>query len=146
MSTIGNKRVIKNDIKRHLLKVGEFKQLDIDAWEEYSSNRITITEGEIYHVWCDDKQYWKDSILPSATPSGFFNALALIAGMRVKKTKCFCLCGAYNEKDSTGFSIGIDKTFITHNGYDELSFFPNDTKNFYKNNQGSITINIMRLK
>lgn len=140
------KNTTKNDIKRHLLKVGEVKQLNIDAWEEYSSNRITIRQEEIYHIWCDDKQRWKDSILPSASPSGFLNVLALIAGMRVKKTKCFCLCGVYNEKDSTAFSIGIDKTFTTTNGYDELSFFPNDTKNFYRNNKGSIIINIVRLK
>ena len=143
MKNMNNMKLSKPVI--HSIQVGENIVLKIIACEEYSSNRITITEGEIYHVWCDEKQRWKDSII-SSTPIGYFNLFALIAGMRVKKTKCFCLCGVFDKKDSTGFPIGMDKTFTIPNGCNELSFFPNDTKNFYGNNHGSININLMRLK
>lgn len=129
----------------HSIQVAESLTLELMACEEYSSNTITVAEGQSYHICCDEKQRWRDAIF-SSKPTGYFNPFALIAGMRVRKTKCFCLCGVYDKDDSTGFAIGINKTFIVPKECEQLSFFANDTKNYYKNNHGSIVINIIRLK
>ena len=59
----------------------------------------------------------------TSPPDGFVNIVAMIAGMRVKKTKCFCLCGAYDKMDSTGFAIGRDKTFTVPANRQQLYFF-----------------------
>ena len=135
----------QNGVTLYEIPVGKTQELTIIASDEYSCSRITVNVGEEYEIWCDSNQRWKDSFLPSTTPDGFFNILASIAGKRVSKTKCFCLCGVYDLNDSTGFAIGSDKTFTIPPGCSELSFFPNDTKGFHENNSGSITINVRRL-
>lgn len=128
----------------HRLKQNETIPLKIIANEEWSSNVISTEEGEKYHVWCDANQYWTDWIIKSS-PKGFFNILASIKGLRVKKVKCFCLCCGYKEDINTAFSIGMSKEFDVVSPAGELSFFPNDTPNYYGNNKGFIIINVKRI-
>lgn len=131
--------------QKHSLAVGENKPLVIDSQEDYSSEIIVVSAGQKYQVTCDGNQRWRDSFIKSK-PTGFFNPLALLAGMRVKKVKCFCLCGAFDKNDATGFAIGTGETFVVDGDYKELSFFANDTKGYYENNCGSIVINVVRLQ
>ena len=70
---------------------------------------------------------------------------AWIAGLRLKDTKCFCLCGAYNDSDKEAFTIGSGKTIsITHGGM--LSFFANDVPAHSNNNKGSVELEVLRVK
>jgi len=94
---------------------------------------------------CEPGQKWRDWFI-STTPDGFYNIIASLAGLRVPHVKCFCLCGGFNEDVATAFAIGSSKIFDITVPDGELSFFPNDAKGAYKNNKGSITINIKRLQ
>lgn len=128
--------------KLHQLEEGENIELEIVAREKWSSNRLSTQEGQKYRIWCDNNQFWTDSLIKT-TPKGFFNILSYIVGQRVKGVKCFCLCGAYNQNENTGFAIGDLHEFDATTG--ELYFFANDTQWAYANNKGSIKINIIRL-
>lgn len=124
------------------LQQGEEIQIEIFSNEYWSSKKINTTAGQKYRIWSEPSQFWKDW-LTKTSPEGFFNILSYIAGQRVKGAKCFCLCGAYDKQESTGFAIGKVKEFDAQGG--ELSFFANDTKWAYGNNKGSIIINVIRL-
>ncbi|MGZ3874397.1 MAG: hypothetical protein ACXVJD_15860, partial [Mucilaginibacter sp.] len=63
---------------------------------------------------------------------------------RVKRSKCFCLCGVFNQDDSTAFPIGSNNTIVIEKT-GLISFFANDAKGFYKNNSGRIDLTITRL-
>ena len=128
----------------HEIKLNDVIQLEICAKEEWSSHVIATETGEKYHVWCNSDQYWTDWFIKSS-PEGFFNILAFIAGFRVKGVKCFCLCGGYKQNINTAFPIGMSKEFAVSESGGELSFFANDSPNYYKNNKGSIVINVERI-
>lgn len=126
------------------LQPGTNKPLTIIASEKYSTDKVEVKRGERYHITADSKQRWTDWFIRT-TPDGFFNILASLAGLRVKGVKCFSLCGAINEDDTTAFAIGSDKVFsIDKDGL--LSFFANDAAKHYGNNKGSIEINIKRVE
>lgn len=118
--------------------------LFIDAREEYSTQQLQVQKGEQYTFTCEPNQKWKDSFIKTS-PNGFFNIAAWIAGLRVKKVKCFCLCACYNEQDNTAIPIGEKRSIeIAEDGI--LSFFPNDTRGYYDNNSGAINVVVQRQK
>lgn len=127
----------------HRLSVGEQKTLLLCAKDEYSKEKLLIAPNEIYLFFCDEDQSWTDWFIKT-TPKGYFNLLASIKGLRLRKTKCFCLCGAYNQSDAGAFAIGMrNEVIMTEAG--NLSFFANDTAGYYNNNKGSIKVNIERI-
>ncbi len=128
----------------HRLSVGEQKTLLLCAKDEYSKEKLLINPNEIYLFFCDEEQTWADWFIKT-TPKGFFNVLASIQGLRVKKVKCFCLCGAYNQSDVAAFAIGM-RNEVTMQEAGNLSFFANDTAGYYHNNKGSIKVNIERIR
>lgn len=128
----------------HTLKQNDVIQLKICAIEEWSSDVIATKAGEKYHVWCNPGESWTDWFIKSS-PKGFFNILASIVGLRVKGVKCFCLCGGYQEDINTAFPIENNKEFEVDTAEGQLSFFANDSPNHYKNNKGSIIINVKRI-
>ncbi len=75
----------------------------------------------------------------------YFNPWAMLAGLRTKRTPCFCLCGVYDYDDNTAFAIGSIK-LIEIKSTGVISFFVNDAKGYYKNNSGSIKLNVTRLQ
>lgn len=128
----------------HKIAIGETQQLPVYAREKYSRNCLQVQTGEQYHIWCDNGQRWIDLFIP-ATPAGYHNPVANLAGQRLKGAKCFCLCGAYNNEDKNAFAIGSDATVvITEDGI--LSFFANDVPGFDWNNWGKIMVRVSRLK
>ena len=116
----------------------------VNANELYSAEMLSVKSGEEYEFFCDPGQYWKDWFIRTG-PDGYFNPLARLAGLRTKRTPCFCLCGVYDYDDNTAFAIGSIKLFeIKSTGV--ISFFANDAKGYYKNNSGSIKLNVTRLQ
>lgn len=115
----------------------------INANQKYSSFKLPVSAGETYEFHCDGKQRWIDWFIKSS-PRGFWNPLAKLAGLRVKKANCLCLCGCYNDQDYHAFPIGTGNVVtIAHSGF--LSFFANDSAAHYRNNKGSVTLEIRRL-
>lgn len=131
---------------QHSLEPTDVIMLEILAVETFSSQSLLVTAHQKYRIWSDVTQRWYDGYVLSSSPNGFFNIMASIIGKRVKNTPCFCLCGAYDRNDNTGFAIGSNKEFEVPENVSELYFFPNDSKGFYWNNRGSIKIGIERLK
>jgi hypothetical protein len=129
--------------KHHRLSPDNAIVIKVRAGDRYSPEQIEVYKNETYQIWCDKGQWWFDLLIP-ATPNGYFNPLANLFGQRLKGTKCFCLCGAYNDADRHAFAIGKGQTIkIAHNG--KLSFFANDVRGYEWNNWGSITVNIKRV-
>jgi hypothetical protein len=116
----------------------------INANELYSTEMLSVKYGEEYEFFCDPGQYWKDWFI-CTSPDGYFNPFAWLAGLRTKHTPCFCLCGVYDYDDSTAFAIGSIR-IIEVKTTGVVSFFANDAKGFYKNNSGSIKLNVTRLQ
>lgn len=136
--------ICPKEIKIHQLAIGTSKDLVVIAACIFSSERIRINAGEEYEITCDNRQRWKDLFLTSG-PLGIFNPFAFLAGLRLKGTKCFCLCGAYNESENDLFEIGTHRVIKIPEGKTSLSFFPNDAIKHYGNNKGSVIINVKRL-
>ncbi len=128
----------------HRLSVGEQKTLLLCAKDVYSKEKLLVSPNEVYLFSCDEDQSWADWFIKT-TPKGFFNPLASIQGLRVKKVKCFCLCGAYNQSDEGAFAIGMHNE-VTMQEAGNLSFFANDTAGYYHNNKGSIKVTIERIQ
>ncbi|MFY7909299.1 MAG: hypothetical protein ACOVO2_07095 [Emticicia sp.] len=127
------------------MKIGEVIKVSVKADELYSSEpKILVNIGEIYQIKVNKKQYWKDSFV-TTNPDGFFNPLLFISGRRVKGVKCFCLCATINANEENHFKIGsgIHEFKIEQQG--TLFFFPNDSINHYRNNSGSISLEIKRI-
>lgn len=116
----------------------------INAKTLYSTDILHVKKGEQYQFYCDKDQGWKDWFIPTG-PNGYFNVLAWLIGLRLKSAKCFCLCGVYDQKDSTAFAIGSNN-IIQMEKTGVVSFFANDTKGFYRNNSGCIKLRITRLQ
>jgi hypothetical protein len=127
---------------KHQLEPGQTIPVKVNAIDKFSTDTLQVQPGEQYQFSCDDQQFWTDWYIRSS-PDGYFNALGWIAGMRVKKVKCFCLCGIYDQDETSGFAIGSNKLInVTRAG--EISFFPNDVSWAYGNNKGQITVSILR--
>ena len=128
----------------HKIGVNKTESLPIDPREMYSTHKVQVKKGERYLVQCDLDQRWKDWYV-STTVEGFFNPLASLLGLRVKKANCFCLCGAYNDSEEKLFRIGASRIItVTEDG--TMCFFANDnlSKVAYSNNRGGITIQVTR--
>lgn len=128
----------------HRLSVGEQKTLALCAKDVYSKETLLINANEVYLFFCDEDQSWTDWFIKT-TPKGYFNLLASIKGLRLRKAKCFCLCGAYNQSDAGAFAIGMHNEVIMQEA-GKLSFFANDTAGYYDNNKGSINLNVQRIR
>ena len=136
-------KLSKPEIVHRLERVGESIELTVWASEENSSEQLSVKEKEIYQFSCDKGQCWKDWFIPSG-PNGFLNPLAILAGLRVKSAKCFCLCGVYDKQDRTAFRIGsAHNVRVEKDG--TVSFFANDTRGYYDNNKGCVRLLIQRL-
>ncbi|MFD2523047.1 hypothetical protein [Emticicia soli] len=134
-----------NIINMNKVGVGESVLLTIHAKQIYSSERISVSAGETYLISAEPNQRWKDWLI-NTTPKGFFNPLAILAGLRLKRTPCFCLCGAYNENEKHLFAIGLDAQTTVPARQSSLSFFANDAIRHYDNNSGSIKIKVYRVR
>ena len=112
----------------------------VDSKEKFSSTKFPVRQSVSYHITADGSQRWYDWFVKTS-PKGYWNPLALMAGLRVKRAKCFCLCGCYDDDITTAFPIGEGCEVVAdRNGY--LSFFANDTEDYYGNNKGSIVVKI----
>ncbi|WP_149243064.1 hypothetical protein [Dyadobacter sp. 32] len=108
----------------------------VDTEEKFSSIKFPGQKSITYQLSADGNQQWCDWFIKTS-PKGYWNPLASVIGLRMKNVKCFCLCGCYNDDISTAFAIGEDCQIIAdQDGY--LSFFANDSDNYYNNNRGSI--------
>ncbi len=124
-------------------RLNETIALRVIASQPDSEDQLWVEDGEEYTFSCHPEECWVDWYLPS-TPDGITNALAWMAGLRVRGVKCFCLCAAY-AKTFGGFAIGSRKT-LPINKTGALYFFANDAPGAYGNNRGIITVNIKRTK
>lgn len=135
--------ILKSLEMLHTIGLNETKTLTIQAREFYSSEKISVVADEKYEFSCPPDAHWVDWFV-SSTPDGYFNLLSLMLGQRVKHTKCFCLCGAYNDNDDGAFAIG-STNICKMERTGTLSFFANDARNYYGNNKKAITVNIKRV-
>lgn len=118
-------------------------EVPVDSSLRYSADTLKVRTGEKYRFSAKREQRWNDWFV-SASADGFTNPLAMLAGLRVRGTKCFCLCGCYDHNDTDAFPIGTFKEeSIKRDG--TLSFFANDALGYYKNNSGVIILSIERL-
>ncbi len=125
------------------IHTGDSQELSIKAKELFSTDRIKVKAGQSYEVTCGKEQRWTDWFIPSDA-EGYINPLALLIGMRVPKTNCFCLCVAYNDSLPGAFAIGFkNKVRVKEDG--NISFFANDSEGYYKNNKGSVKITVTRI-
>ena len=119
--------------------------LTIYSKEYISSEFLKVANDEVYEITCSNDQRWKDWFCKSK-PTGYVNIFATLLGLRVKKAKCFCLCGIFNTDKFAAFPIGNFREVKTEKKSGTLSFFANDTPRFYFNNKGSVQIKILRIK
>ncbi len=125
------------------LAIGEILNIAVDSRELYSSEQLRVTIKEEYEFQCNHMQKWKDWFIKTHA-NGYLNPIAALIGLRVKKTKCFRLCGCYNNNDASAFSIGMKgKTTVIVTG--SLSFFANDVRGFYWNNYGTVDLTVKRI-
>lgn len=125
------------------LNPSERSEIPVDSKLRYSSDTLKVKTGEKYRLSAKPEQRWKDWFI-STSPNGFANPIATLAGLRVKKARCFCLCGCYDHNDVDAFPIGtLKEESIRRDGI--LSFFANDALGYYKNNSGVIILSIERL-
>ena len=127
----------------HHLKPGQTVTVKVYAHTRYSLNSFAVKSGEHYRCYCQPAQRWKDWFIWSG-PDGYFNPLAWLFGTRVKGSKCFCLCGVFDRDDGTAFRIGTERRIEVENGA-SLCFFANDSRFAYRNNSGSVRVEVTRL-
>lgn len=132
--------------KEYSLNIGDLEKIEIFASDYYSKNHILIQRNEIYSFSVKEDDCWKDAYIKT-NADGFFNPILFNRKKRVKNQKCFKLCGTIGKtEDDSHFAIGTNHLWTaTKSG--KLYFFANDHKNikYYRNNKGSIILNVRRL-
>ena len=127
----------------HTLDPAGRLEVPVDSKLRYSADTLKVKAGEKYRFSVKPEQRWKDWFI-STTAHGYTNPMAVLSGLRVKKAKCFCLCGCYDHNDTDAFPIGkFMEESMKRDG--TLSFFANDALGYYKNNRGVIILSIERL-
>lgn len=129
------------------LKKNKTIKIKLETKEHFGGSTILdVSHGEEYIVTFSDKKTAKDLWYPS-NPKGFFNPLVLLA-KRVKKAKCFQLCGTINKNEDHHFPIQKGKSFLIP-ASGKLYFFANDSTRFrlrfYNNNKGYYEFDITRI-
>lgn len=129
----------------HSLQPGETRQLTIWAKEKNSSNQLVVEPGQTYQFTVSPNDKWFDMGWPS-NANGFNNVVLQWSKHkpRVEWAKCFALCAVLNNNDATAFVVGT-KTRTTFPEGGVLSFFANDAMDFYGNNFGKITVEVLRV-
>lgn len=128
------------------LVIGDALEIKVCAKEKFSAHpAIFVNKGECYAFKTLPNQRWKDWFIKT-TPKGFFNFLLLFSGRRVKKVKCFALCGTIQKNEEHHFYIGNTNVEHTVPISGDLYFFANDYIKAYGNNKGAISVNVKRLK
>src|SRR4051812_10074139 len=124
---IGNHKIFyKNESVTHDLKIDDKVTLKISAIDFFSSEELAVAKSQQYVIECAPDQRWTDSWI-TCSAEGYFNLFAWLIGMRVRRAKCFCLCGTYNRNDKGAFVVGKSTTIcVATDG--SLSFFANDVK------------------
>ncbi|GAB5472417.1 MAG: hypothetical protein Mars2KO_05160 [Maribacter sp.] len=129
------------------LNTNEEKTVRVCAKEYYSSVALSIKAGQQYRFEVDDKDIWVDFFL-SCNAKGFRNIFLRKRDRRVRKVRCFHLCGTIGMNDDHNFPIGLETEYhVLHSG--NLHFFANDKKDSWFanfNNFGCIHVNIARLE
>lgn len=127
------------------MQVSEEQEVKVLAKELYSCNpSIIVEEGQVFELTVNPEQTWKDWCIKTP-PDGFFNPFLMFFKKRVKKAKCFCLCGTIDKDELNHFQIGSGVFSFTAFKGGNLYFFPNDNVGHYKNNNGSIVLTIKRI-
>jgi hypothetical protein len=127
----------------HRIPVGQSASLNVSARDFYSAETLVVTSGQVYEFICDPAQKWTDWFI-SSNADGFTNILANIAGLRLRKVKCFTLCGCYNQNEQMLFRIGTHANLAMQLS-GNVSFFANDAKGFYGNNKGYLNMVVKRV-
>ncbi len=108
--------------------------------EEFNNSNIKVEIGETYSFYA--KGIWVDLIVPCG-PNGWLKKI-LNCEPVLKGVPIFKLCACIDKDLSTAFPIGdkLENKKMEHNG--TLYFFANDVEGFYKNNLGSIEVEIFK--
>lgn len=124
------------------LSDGATIQIQVAANERFTSTNVTVLKGEIYQITADGT--WQDAGFPPTDANGFKGFTApMFFGMLLKPMPSqyyMKLCG---KVGGWKFSIGTSAT-IKMKRTGKLIIFPNDTKGFFDNNHGIITVTIKR--
>lgn len=119
--------------------------ITVQAKEHYGgSPTLSVQAGEVYSFQAPPGQCWKDAYLSSG-PDGIFNFLLWFAPPRLKKVRCFTLCGAIGKTEDHLFRIGSKLERFTMPASGELYFFANDAWKFYGNNKGEMQVVVTRI-
>lgn len=130
------------------MNIAETKIIEFHAKEYEYDSGIDVQMDEEYAFRTNVVEKLKDWIVPT-TLDGFFNPLLLFFKKRVKGENCFKLIAMIkNNNDEMYIVIGSDSGPKTCPMPGRLFFFVNDadSKSAYKNNKGSIEIQITRVE
>ena len=129
---------------RYELEVNECQILEIRARDLYSKNYLATKKGQAYEFSVGKEQRWIDMFVKSRA-DGFRNFFLRDKRKRVPGHKCFKLCGTVGKNEEHHFSIGSNRVWMAEQDGD-VHFFANDSKTFffYKNNRGSIKLQVLR--
>ena len=127
----------------HHIPIGQSVTIAVNAKDFYSSDTVIVSPLEVYEFSCNPEHKWTDWFIHS-NADGFTNILANIAGLRLRKVKCFTLCGSYNNNEEMLFPIGTYRK-VTMQSSGNVSFFANDTRRFYGNNKGFVNMLVKRI-
>jgi len=133
------------------MKIGETKDAIVHSIEFWNHTNIELKKGNTYSISVDPKdQKWTDGkwIKEVCNAEGFSHRILDIFSFlkRYKSAKWFCLIGCIDKSPEDFFKIGIIKENYTPTKTGILNCFANDAKGHYKNNSGSISIKVKRIK
>ena len=139
------------------LSVGASKLVEVFARRLYSDSGILIKPGESYEISVFPDQVWFDANI-TCGPDGWraedkirLHKRWLIKASerfrRMPKLDWFALVGCIGHSDKHAFPAHSDNTPLPYTPTlaGQLCFFANDLLRLYKNNHGSIILNIRRL-
>jgi hypothetical protein len=135
------------------LKPGDAQVIRVFAKASYSCEKFSVQGGESYSIEALPGARWVDWFI-RCDADGFKNLFAGNHRMRVKGSKCFCLCAAFGEQDLGAKPIGSKGSITVDPTIEKstLSFFANDADievdNSWirRNNRGSIQIRVKRVQ
>ena len=112
----------------------------------YSDSSLSVKSGESYYFNVGPNNKWWDFVIRSS-PCGFNNFLVKDSKKRLPGVKVFCLCGTFEKNENDHFKIGqgLESFEILKDG--TIYFLANDHCEpfWYKNNFGSIQLDITRI-
>lgn len=129
------------------LSVGETCRLEVPSREKRQSSKLVVAPGEQYEItatgtWCDTEKH-------CCSADGFESDNWILRTWerwrRVPTARWFALIAATSENEKRGVAVGA-RGLYEPAAAGTLIFFANDVSFMYFNNQGSVSVSILRTR